>query len=378
MRVIFQRSIFVLLSLAGSLLYAQEVASTPPVGGMRLALPGAKSSLLSIPVLKAVSAVGRALKVSEHAVTLSHVSWTVGQYRPTATASYYMEFTTGALAGVMAKIVDNTATSLELEPSNYSLLAHPLGRVVTDSYDATFQQTLFGDLAVIRPFWTIGEVLGTTAAELQLTAFPSSDAALSLHAGDRIYLPKSGEGSWDQLAAAPLFYVQGLGWRQTGHATTDRQGEVLRPGQPWLAVRQSLPSSVLVIVGNIQLTRAATYIPAGTAKGRDILIASRLSEPVKLSNSGLSSDDPAKRVLTPSPSLGERVDEYYSFGSQLSTPFLEPSHRYLWVTGQGWQEPGNAQSDIAQTVDLQPGTGGLLRLRPSSPGGFWLQVPQYK
>ena len=35
MRVIFQRSIFVLLSLAGSLLYAQEVASTPPVGGMR-------------------------------------------------------------------------------------------------------------------------------------------------------------------------------------------------------------------------------------------------------------------------------------------------------------------------------------------------------
>ncbi|MES2570105.1 MAG: TIGR02597 family protein [Verrucomicrobiota bacterium] len=372
MRVIFQKSALIAFGLGCGSLGAQETASTPPVGGMRLELPAKKSSLLSVPVLKPTTAIGRVVHVSDNGATLSNVNWTIGQFRPTAATSYYLEFTTGELAGVSAKIVDNTATSVELEPGTYTLTAHPLGVIAKDVFDSNFNQTGFGDVAIIRAFWTLGEVLGATDSEVQIAPFATLASAHRRNPGDRVYIPGAGDNSWEKLAQTPLFYVQGSGWRQTGQAATDRQGELLPPGKPWLVVRQSAQSSTLIVVGNIQLTRAVTHIPPGN--GRDVLIASRFPEPIDLTGSGLYFADPIKRALVPSSSLGARGDEYYTFEVQPGTPYLEPAHRYLWVTGLGWREPGQDE-EMGPAIALKPGLGGMLRLRASNPGGFWLQVP---
>lgn len=352
---------------------AEEVAYAPPVGCLRIEAPGSRTSLVSVPLLRPAAYVGRIARVGAGTLRIAATNLVVNRFRPGPQESFYAEVTTGALAGVLLQIVSNTSNELTLDTGGIALTAHPLGTIRTDVYNAQFALTTPGETVVIRPYWTIGQLLGATEPDLAIEPFSSTAEAEGLAAGDRVLIPNRQSLGFEQPADASLFFVQGAGWRKQG-AGENQAGFPLDPRHPALLSRGSSGAVTLLISGEVPITRAATRIPGTDAtQGREVFLSTRLAEPISLADSGIWNSDPLRSVVKASPSLLIRVDELQSFADLDSDHGLEPEQRRVFVTNQGWMAVGENTSQF----QLVPGRGYRLRLRAGSPGGWWLENPNY-
>ena len=350
-----------------------DVGYAPPVGGLRIDAPGSRTTIMSIPLLRPAVHVGRIARVGSGTLKIAAASFEVDSFRPTAAESYYAEVTSGALTGVILPILSNTSSELTLDTGGIDLAQHPLGTALSNSYNAQFELTSPGDMVVIRPCWKVGQILGTSDNDVALTPFASVPEAEGLVAGDRLLVPNNTLLGFEQPPEAELFFVQGVGWRKKG-AGQDQSGYPLDPRHPTLMSRSGGEALTLLIPGDVPMTRAATWIPGATAlQGREIFVSSRIAQPIAIADSGLWNSDPSRSAVKVSPTLLSRVGELQSFANLESGHSLEPEERWVVVTGQGWKEVG----DQASSIMLQPGTGYRLRLRTGSPGGWWLQTPNY-
>ena len=352
---------------------AADVAYAPPVGCLRIDALGSRTSLMSVPLLRPAAHVGRIARVGSASLKIAAASFALNRFQPGAQESFYAEVTTGALAGVILPIISNTANELTLETGGLDLKQHPLGAALADVYDVQFALTAPGDTVVIRPYWTVGQILGATGSDVALAPFSSIAEAEGLAAGDRVQFPDRQSLGFEQPPGTELFFVQGIGWRKKG-AAQDQAGYPLDPQRPALLSRTAGNAVTLLIPGDVPRTRAATRIAGADAnQGREVFFSSRLAQPIALADAGLWNSDPVRSVVQASPTTLGRVDELQVFGSLENDHGFEPEQRWVFVAGEGWKEVG-AQ---ASALMLQPGTGYRLRLRAGSPGGWWLETPNY-
>jgi uncharacterized protein (TIGR02597 family) len=352
------------------------VSNTPPVMGMRVDLPAKQNSLVSTPVLRKPVFMGRIKEVESGALVVAGAQWATDIYKPGATGSYYAEFVSGDFTGVVLPITSNTSNKLVVNNSGNSLVSstHSLGAIKTDIYNSTtLQLTQQGDRIVIRPAWDVGKLFGRNDSEVILQKFVSQVEAENLTAGDRILIPNRSLLGFEQMPENELFYVQSQGWRQKGNATGDASGYPLEAGNLWVVSRNAVDDLKLLIPGEVPVNRIATWVPGSSATvGSEVLLSSRLAEPIDLLNSGLWNVNVSKSPMRASASLTARRDEL-SFFSRLDGDFgWEPSERWVIIGNGNWQEVGNLSQSL-----LEPGAGFRLRLDTSHDGAWWIQTPNY-
>jgi len=361
-------SLLCLLLLASPALHAEIRSASPPAGYERVVLQGEANSTVSIPMMQPTHSVGRVTAITTDSLTLSGVEW-----MPDALASedghsrFYAEFRSGALAGLFFPVLSNSTDNLQLETLGRDLLAHPLGTVQVDAYVGT-ELVQSGDVVAIRPFWKIHDLFGGNGQATLLDGFTDFAAFASKMPGDRLYFPDTASVGEGKAPAAVLGWIDGAGWRSEVDATQDQGGYTLAPATVFIASRVNPDQLELFVIGHVRRDRAAMEFLGGDGQqGNIVYFANPFSHPIELNASALNAS-----FIQLSPDPLTRKDELQVPGTFGMPMEQEPLERFI-LLNSGWSPVGTAN----QTLSLQPGAGYLLHFREDSPGGFWLQYPNY-
>jgi len=341
---------------------AQDTVSSPPMGCVNLTLQGRTDNLISIPLLQEPVAIGHVLVVTSNTVTLDTSGWTVNQYAPGTTQSFYAEISTGQLKGLSYPVVSNTNDTLTFNTGTDNLTQHPLGAVAV------------GDTVRIRPAWTVGTIFGASDTDIALTPFTTLPTAPQADSGDSLLFFDPANLGIQKVPSSRLVYVQSTGWRTLSDATTDQEGYALPPLSPILVRLHDTTGQVVVLLGDAYQAPALLTLPGGNGTvANDAFVAVAQSEPVSLNNSALANIDPTKSRVKASESITQREDLLLAFDPTRKGFERSPEHIYYYLSSQGWQEVGSTSTTVGDSILLDPTQIYVLRKRANSPGQYWLQ-----
>ncbi len=355
---------------------ADVTSETPPVGGIHLDLPQRGSAIVSIPLNHQAACIGRVAAFGAHSLTFSGVNWTPGQFAPASGSTYFAQFVTGNLAGLVTPILSNDATTVTVDTNGHDLTAHPLHAITADAYDAALKQTAYGDLVCIRAAWTVSEIFGADEAGVALSPWAAGAAIDRGSAGDRVLIPNNASAGVYKAPAAVLGYVAGAGWRRAGGAG-DQGGFAFLPGAAAVVQRSAQTPAMILAPGYVQTFRAVTELPGDATLGNDLIVGSTLAEPIALQDSGLGSQTPGDSIfsVSVSPNSRQRIDLLQILGGDYLN-LWDVQNEFVYLSS-GWEKVGAPGVDAGPSVAYLPGHGFRLRLQEGSPGGFWLQAPTY-
>ncbi len=341
---------------------AQDTVSSPPMGCVNLVLQGRADNLISIPLLQEPVAIGHVLVVTSTTVTLDTSGWTINQYAPGATQSFYAEISTGQLKGLSYAVVSNTADTLTLNTGSNKLTQHRLGAVAV------------GDTVRIRPAWTVGTIFGMSDSDVALTPFPTLPTSLQADSGDSLLFFDSTAVGIRKTPSARLVYVQSTGWRAPSDGATDQEGYVLPPLSPVLVRLHNSTGQEVVVLGDAYQAPALLTLTGGNGtQANDSFVAVAQSEPVSLNNSGLANADSTQSLVKASSSTSQREDLLLAFDPTRKGFERPPEHIYFYLSGQGWEEVGSNSMTVGDNVFLDPAQIYVLRKRATSTSTDWKQ-----
>jgi uncharacterized protein (TIGR02597 family) len=349
-----------LLSVASDI-WAQSgtatVVATPAVGYYKLTARAASDSFVSIPLVQRSSLISHITAVTSNSVTLSAFGVADAAYAPGASATYYLQFTSGKLAGLCYEIAGNSGDIVTLKTLGDDLTNHPLGSItVGDS----------GDLVRIRPFWRVGAVFGSDPAQVALDPIAGFNGSI-FPGGDAIFLPDNTSIGSPKPPSNSLSYVTGSGWRSPNAPTVDAGLVELWPGIPFTIRRQASSAVSVLVVGYVSADPFAMSIPAITASS-DFSISLAYPVPVALANSALFGL--TNTVVNPSIDALHLGDHLLTFPADRQG-FSPPPQFRFYVAGEHWFETAASADQTA----LQPATGYILRLNGAHPASYWSQSP---
>jgi uncharacterized protein (TIGR02597 family) len=332
--------------------HATDIAATPPAGYFAFTASGNSDRHLSIPLTRRAAGIGHVLAVaSANQISLSlAVAPADGAWasHPVTGTRYYIQFVTGALAGLTYPVENNVGAALTLNTSGDDLQA-PAGAVV-------------GDTVRVYPAWTVAEVCGTDLTNLIIS--PASAAPAGPYvAGDQILIPDNQSVGVNKLPRSVIAYVEGAGWRSLAHPGTDVSASPLLPGEGFVLRRSEQASLRWLILGYVPRQAARVRLPAlADGEETELLLGVVRTEDVLLADAGLASvldgpaapHSPGDRLLTFDPA--ERG--------------MEPAPSNVYNrSGTAWREGGA----VVDQVNLKAGEALVLRLRGPRSVRYWSQ-----
>lgn len=350
-----------LLSLAGhSVLFGTTVA-TPPAGVYKLRAEARADTLLSLPLHLRSEFSGRVAGVSADRVTIAATGLNNDRYAPSHAGTYYLQFVTGSLAGMTYRILSNTGNVFHLATTGDDLTNHPLGAVTTGAA---------GDVARVRRYWTINDVLGQAPSDWSsLAALPG----LIYMEGDALLVPDNLSLGTNGGPELTVFYVTSSGWRAVDGSNLEAGTVALPPGQPFTVRRASATSLELAIVGYVQQSPFIVSLPSLAENAQmDVAVATVFPEAVSLALAGLTSETGVWSPLLSSISTTELNDVVLDYSLQRKG-FGRSADRRFHLVGPNWFEadlPANDQM-------LEPGAGYILRFRGTHIRRYWLQLSSF-
>jgi len=368
-----------------------EVSCTPPGGYVKMQIAGRSENVIAAPMRKRGVFTGRIVETGSNTLSFSAPGWTSDQFAQSSAGRprFYLELVSGDLTGLYFPISSNTGDTVVLDTGEGNLSAPfaTLGTLKKNSYvtvtgtDGTEVQTLqtVGDMARIRPAWTIGEVFGGSNAVLM--PFATMDAANPANGGgDRVDLPANGAPGLLARPGKALHYITSLGWRSAADAATEEGDNALLPGTAVIVHRSAADEAALLLIGYPKTDRSVLGLPGNTG-GQSALtyLASPFSEPLSLDEAGLATTTGSTGGVRSSPSLNERGDELFLFEGSHGGPVPVPMRRFVSLTvgdGQEWRELGNTVTTGAAPT-IQPGRGFAILKRSNANGGYWISLPGY-
>ena len=341
----------------------ESVSYTPAAGYFALPLKAGSDNYVSLPLVPKAAGFGTVSAAGRDRVTIGSGRWNAGQFRakPGAPrASYVAEFVTGPLRGISYDVLDNNSDTLLLDMQGDDLTQHPRGSVG------------FGDVVRLRPLWTPAAVFGDAEANLQIA--PKANASAS---GDTVILPDNLNTGLNKPPAAQLSFIQNAGWRSAGgDQSANRADYPLVPGQPMNIRRMAPQDTAVITLGHVARGPQAVYVPDGGLGGNDSLVALLHPEPVVLQDSALMETTPSvSGAFSSSSNAIFRADELMSFEGGTGTN-QTPERAFYYLAGRGWREAGAPGMSAGQSLTLEPGRAYLIRKKPGSPGGDWMQQGQ--
>lgn len=245
------RKLATLLALSATAAFAADVAYTPPVGGMQVSIsPGTRFSGMSL--VNAAVYRGVVASVSGNTVTLTGSGANVGAVLTTGTA-YYVEFTAGPTSTYVGDRFDVDVAATQTS-ANGSITVTLAQRGTLASVPDT--ASLAGYSLVIRPHVTIGQLFGTKDNQLMQgsTIASSADQVLLYNTQaqgfDTFFFLRNASGSTAQ-------------WRKVGGGSTNRDTEIIEPGQGVAVVRNAATPVTLTWLGEIRTNTFAQPLGVG-------------------------------------------------------------------------------------------------------------------
>lgn len=244
------RKLLPLLVLSATAI-AADIAYTPPVGGMQISIsPGTRFSGMSL--VNAAVYRGVVTSVSGNTITLAGSGGNVGGALTTGTA-YYAEFTSGPTNTYVGDRFDVDVAATQAS-ANGSITVTLAQRGTMASVPDT--ASLAGYALVVRPHVTIGQLFGTKDNQLMQGSTISSSA-------DQILLYNTANQGFDTFFFLRNSSGSTAQWRKVGGGSTNRDTEVIEPGQGFAVVRNAASAVTLTWLGEIRTNTFAQPLGAG-------------------------------------------------------------------------------------------------------------------
>jgi uncharacterized protein (TIGR02597 family) len=345
--------------------HADDSSTTPPVGYTKFTIQASTDNALSVPLIRDTATYGLVATFTSNSITIANGQWTPSQFVYAAGIqpnTYEVEFVTGALAGIAYQVVSNTQDTVVLNTQGDNLTAEQLGAINP------------GDLIAIRPYWTLGNVLGGTDTSIVLNSFATAPSLDQIESGDCVLFPDNVSIGIEKPYVLALAYVQQAGWRAAGDANTDQSGTILPRASVFVVHRQGGALQTFVL-GNAPINPTVTPVKGGNGTmGNDYYVALAVANPVSLNSAGLTNATLASSVIQPSTSLTSRGDELLAFSGTRQGFHRDPDLTFYYVNGS-WQQLGSTSTTVGQDFQLQPGVGYIIRKRPANGNQDWTQTP---
>ena len=332
--------------------HATDIAATPPAGYFAFTASGNSDRHLSIPLVRRSAGIGHVLAVaSANQISLSlAVAPADGAWasHPVTGTRYYIQFVTGALAGVAYPVQNNIGAILALDTSGDDLQA-PSGAVA-------------GDTVRVYPAWTVADLCGADLESLLISPVSAAPAGPYVE-GDQILIPDNQGVGVDKSPFSVVAYVEGAGWRSLAHPGTDVSASPLLPGGGFVLRRSGQGALRWMILGYVPPQATRVRLPALAAgEETELLLGVVRTEDVLLANAGLAAvlDEPSA-PLNP----GDRLLTFDPAGRGMEPV---PSGVYQ-RSGTTWRE-GEVAVD---QVNLTAGDALVLRLRGPRSVRYWSQ-----
>jgi uncharacterized protein (TIGR02597 family) len=292
--------------------------------------------------------VNRGLAITNGANTLTvSNALTAGQYNFTADAhpAYFIEVTSGPLAGLLDDIVSNSTTAVFTSDdlSSFVTSNNPSGQVTYKIY----------------PHWTLGTVFGP---QNQVGLLGASTAG----AADNVFV-------WNPNTQGNATYYfktsggGGTGWRSTASATINQSNAVLYVDQGIVIGRKTTGNLPIQLVGGVKLgqtispivgngyTFAGNVYPAGFSLGASGLYTTNSATGLV----GASTAGAADNVLIWNPSTQGNATYYFKTAGG---------------GGTGWRSTASATVD-ASTNQIVLGSIAVIQRKVASPFNWFIQQP---
>jgi uncharacterized protein (TIGR02597 family) len=335
-------------SAGNSITSPTQSFTTDTAGSISLTLRGNSDSFVSLPFVRAATALATVSSVSGSNITTSS-TWTAGQFVYSAgvqTNTYYARFLTGTSAGKILPIVTNTTTTI--------VVASPYGTPTSASS---------GDQISIEPFWTLG------------TVFPNGAGVnVSPTTGNRnteILVPDSSSTGNNLAAAAIYFFHSGI-WKQVGKGNTSFNDAILPPNAHFIVRHNVATNTTLTVSGLILSGPLAVPLRTSSTDRQDNAVCLVRTVAVTLDGSQLISSG----AFAASPLPGTRTDELLTFDNSVVQKNKSSSGVYYYWNA-AWRRVGSGSSDVGATPVFTPGTGMIIRKNTNAVSSTWLNTPMW-
>ena len=344
---------------------ADDSSATPPLGYSKFTIQASTDNSLSVPLIRDVAVYGSVATITSNSITITNGQWTPSQFVYAAgvqSNTYEVEFVTGNLAGVSYQVVSNTQDTVVLNTQGDDLTAEQAGAINP------------GDLIAIRPYWTVGCVLGSGDTSVVLSPFTTAPSLDQIESGDCVLLSDNTNIGIEKPYPLALAYVQQTGWRAAGDANTDESGTIIPRASVFVVHRQGAALQTFVL-GNAPINPTITPVAGGNGTtGNDYYVSLAVADPVSLNSAGLTSSTSSASVIQPSTSLTNPDDELLAFSGTRQGFHRDPDLTFYCVNGN-WQQLGSSSTTVGQDFQLQPGVGYIIRKRPANGNQDWTQTP---
>jgi len=330
---------------------------------MRVFIPASTDVLISAPLQRPALFTGRIAAIDQDRITFAgEPGWAEGALvyaQSIQPETYYGQIDSGALRGAFFTIVGNDSSTLTL-----------------DLNGETLDAVAAGDILTLRPYWTLGTLLGegsgfpgsptfTPRAEVQF--FSATASGINLATSQRFfYYEGTGFG--------------GPGWRRAGSALTSKfDNTILYPDTPF-RIRNSGAVIQFSHTGDAPLAGHRT--PVGTLASdvpQDNLMALMSAADTTLGTSDLVESGAVIGSPTFTP-----VDSVILFDNATAGINKASAGVYFYYTGAGfggpgWRKTGGGLATLQDSKILSAQDGFIIRKgRTSSPQTTpWTHRPAY-
>ncbi len=318
-------------------------------GVMNFTLLGNSDNFVSLPLVRGPSSVADILSASGNVITTIDSPWTNGQFVYPANVqsnTYYARFISGALAGRIYTVTDNTANTVTIN----------LG---SDSVAAVAQY----DQISIEPYWTLA------------TAFPNGAGVnVSPTQGNRnteILLPDQSSPGVNLSSARVYFFNAGI-WKQVGQGGANHNDDVLAPNIHFIIRHNVATNTTLSITGLVVSSALSIPLQTSSTTAQDNYIGLARPVTMTLNTSGLISSG----AFSTSPLPGTRTDELLTFDNGVAQKNKSSSAVYYYWSN-AWRRVGSGSQDVGDTQVFAPGTGVIIRKATNSPASVWVTLPTW-
>jgi uncharacterized protein (TIGR02597 family) len=319
---------------------AQASATTAPVGFVTITTLSNSDTIFSTPLAQPAVFQGSVSTLSSPTITASGTpGWTTNGFQyvsGTQSNTYYLFFTSGAMAGNYFTVTANTSNSATINLA---------GNLLTN--------VAVGDQFQIIPYWTLGTVFPASAAG---AAFQAS--TLITRNTEVLFPDQVTQGI--NLAPASTYFFLNSAWRKAGQSSATVFNDTVLPPDSYVIIRNTAFTGSITVMGGVVTTPQSTPLNSYPTAAQDNFVALTYPVNTTLDNSGLAAS------IVPS-TLIKRNDELLVFDNTTATVNRSPSATYFYLNG-AWRKAGQSSSTNFGSDPLNAGSGYIIRKAVNASG----------
>lgn len=328
------------LAIAALVMTSQAFAADNVTGVYTVEVPAGSDVVVTVPYVNPVETSSASLTIVTNTITVSGTPFTVDQYNNL----YYVELTTGPLAGFKSKVTDTTTNSL----------------VVAD--DIAALGAVNGNEFQIVKYPTLESVFPDAFAG---TSFVPSTGTppFTLNVETTVRLWNVSAGT-NQSPARTYYYLSGDWKNLSGGANADDQ--IIEPGTAVIVRNPGSSALNLYVLGNVQ-AQPTTRVLQNIGQDDDTQAGLSRAIPVKLKDLGLGGTAAFKSSTGTPPFTLNLGDTIRLFDNAATGTNKSPTKTYYYLNGAWRDLSGGAISD---DVEIPVGAGFLIRKQSGVPADY--------